>query len=53
MRIVIQRVSEASVTIDGKVKSEIGWGLLVLLGIDDAETTDDNKRLVKKDINLR
>ena len=39
MRAVIQRVSEASVTIDGKVKSAIGLGFLILLGIE----TDDNK----------
>lgn len=53
MRIVIQRVSEASVTIDGNVKSEIGWGLLVLLGIEDADTSDDINWLVNKVCNLR
>lgn len=53
MRIVIQRVSEASVTIEGKVKSEIGWGLLVLLGIEDADTKDDIDWLVKKIVGLR
>jgi len=53
MRIVIQRVSEASVTIDGKVKSEIASGLLVLLGIEDADTTDDINWLCKKIVGLR
>ena len=38
MRAVIQRVSKASVTIDGKIHSQIGEGLLVLLGIEDADT---------------
>ena len=37
MRVVIQRVSKASVTIDGKIKSAIGKGLLVLVGIEDAD----------------
>ncbi|HRF19348.1 MAG TPA: D-aminoacyl-tRNA deacylase, partial [Chitinophagaceae bacterium] len=41
MRAVIQRVSKASVTIDGKIHSQIGWGLLVLLGIEDADTAED------------
>ncbi|GHT08498.1 D-aminoacyl-tRNA deacylase [Bacteroidia bacterium] len=53
MRIVIQRVSRASVTIDGKLKSLIGEGLLVLLGIEDADNQDDIDFLVKKSINLR
>jgi D-tyrosyl-tRNA(Tyr) deacylase len=41
MRAVIQRVSEASVTIDGKVKSAISTGLLLLLGVEDVDTTED------------
>ena len=53
MKAVIQRVSRASVTIDNKVKSEIGWGLLVLLGIEDADTTDDIEWLSAKIVNLR
>ena len=36
MRVVLQRVSSASVTIDGSVKSEIGQGILILLGIENA-----------------
>ncbi len=53
MRVVIQRVSEASVTIEGKVKSEIVGGLLVLLGIEDADTDEDINWLTKKIIGLR
>ncbi|MGB5027050.1 MAG: D-aminoacyl-tRNA deacylase, partial [Chitinophagaceae bacterium] len=41
MRAVIQRVLKASVTIDGKVHAQIGKGLLVLMGIEDADTLDD------------
>ena len=41
MRAVIQRVSHASVTIDGSIKSEIGKGLLVLLGVEDADGPED------------
>lgn len=41
MRIVLQRVSEASVTINGKVTAKIGQGLLVLLGIEDTDSNDD------------
>ncbi|MBR4116000.1 MAG: D-tyrosyl-tRNA(Tyr) deacylase [Bacteroidales bacterium] len=41
MRAVIQRVTHASVTIDGTLKSEIGTGFLVLLGIEDADTDED------------
>ena len=53
MRAVIQRVSKASVTIDGKIYSQIGEGLLVLLGIEDADTTDDVEWLSSKIVNLR
>ena len=50
---VIQRVSESSVTIDGKVKSKIGVGLLVLLGIEEADGKEDLDWLAKKIVNLR
>lgn len=50
---VIQRVSEASVTIDGIVKSKIGKGLLVLLGIEDADNHEDIEWLAGKIVNLR
>ncbi len=53
MRLLIQRVSEASVTIDGKTKSNIGKGLLVFLGIEDCDTKEDIDFLCKKTVNLR
>lgn len=53
MRVVIQRVSRASVTIDGRVKAEIGWGLLVLLGIEEADDYTDIEWLCKKIVQLR
>lgn len=48
MRVVVQRVSEASVTIDGATYSEIGVGLLVLLGIEEGDTGEDRDWLVQK-----
>ena len=53
MRVVIQRVSSASVTIDGAVKSAIGPGLLVLLGIGHEDGEEDIDYLVKKTAALR
>ncbi|MFN8406380.1 MAG: D-aminoacyl-tRNA deacylase [Sphingobacteriaceae bacterium] len=53
MRVVIQRVSEASVTIDGQVVGEIGLGLLVLLGIEDCDCEDDVEWLAQKIANMR
>jgi D-tyrosyl-tRNA(Tyr) deacylase len=53
MMAVIQRVSSASVTIDGKVKSSITKGLLVLVGIEDADTQEDIDWLAGKVVNLR
>ena len=53
MRSVIQRVSKASVTVDGKAAGEIKTGLLVLLGIEDADTDDDIHWLSGKIVNLR
>ena len=53
MRIVIQRVSHASVTINGEVKSKIENGFLILLGIGEDDSTDDIDWLVKKVVNLR
>ena len=53
MRAVIQRVMKASVTIDGSIHSQIGKGLLVLLGIEDADTADDIAWLSAKIVNLR
>ena len=53
MRTVIQRVSHASVTINNQVKSQIGQGYLILLGICDEDTMEDVDWLVKKIANLR
>ncbi len=53
MRATIQRVSEASVTTEGKVKSKIGLGLLVLAGFEDADTNEDLEWLSGKIVNLR
>jgi len=53
MKIVIQRVSKASVTIEEKIKSSIGLGLLILLGIEDADNLEDVEWLSQKICNLR
>lgn len=53
MRLVIQRVTHASVTIEGKVKSAIGPGLLILVGVESADTTEDIDWLVRKVAALR
>ena len=53
MRAVIQRVSGAGVTIGGKIHSQIGKGLLVLLGIEDADTMEDIEWLGAKIVSLR
>jgi len=53
MRAVIQRVAHASVTIEGTVKSEIGQGFLILLGVCDEDSMEDVDWLVKKVANLR
>jgi D-tyrosyl-tRNA(Tyr) deacylase len=50
---VIQRVSEASVTINAILRREIGKGLMILLGIEDADNQEDIEWLTKKVINLR
>jgi D-tyrosyl-tRNA(Tyr) deacylase len=53
MRAVIQRVSRASVTINNKIKSEIGIGLLVLAGIEEADENTDIEWLCSKIVQLR
>ncbi len=53
MKVVIQRVLQASVSIGGELKSSIGLGLLVLLGVEDADTQEDVEWLSSKIINLR
>lgn len=53
MRAVIQRVSHASVTINGDIKSAIGHGFLILLGCENADNQEDIEWLSKKIVNLR
>ena len=53
MRVVIQRVSYATVTVDEKIAGQIGPGLLVLLGIEDADSDEDIQWLSNKIVNLR
>jgi len=53
MRAVLQRVTEASCKVDGKITGEIASGFLVLLGIEDADTTEDLEWLAQKIINMR
>ena len=53
MRVVIQRVTEASVTIDNVLESSISKGLLVLVGIEDADTKEDIEWLSNKIVHLR
>ena len=53
MKVVIQRVKKASVSIDGEIHSKIEKGLLVLLGITHEDTSSDVDYLVKKTVNLR
>lgn len=53
MRIVIQRVREASVSIAGKLKASVGAGMMILVGVEHDDTQDDVDWLVKKVVNLR
>jgi D-tyrosyl-tRNA(Tyr) deacylase len=53
MRIVIQRVTEASVTIDGQLHSTIGPGMMVLVGVREGDTEEDMRWLAQKTVNLR
>lgn len=53
MRILIQRVSKASVTINGSIKSAINQGLLILVGIENSDSKDDIEWLCNKAVNLR
>ena len=53
MRVVIQRVSKASVTINNSIKSAIGKGLLILVGVEEADTPEDAEWLCKKAVNMR
>ncbi|MBL7814877.1 MAG: D-tyrosyl-tRNA(Tyr) deacylase [Saprospiraceae bacterium] len=53
MRVVIQRVKKASVTIEGQIKSAITEGLLILVGVEETDTDEDIKWLAAKIVNLR
>ena len=53
MRVVIQRVSQASVTVDQELLASIGQGLMVLLGIEEADSEDDVEWLVRKILDMR
>lgn len=53
MRAVLQRVTQASCTVDGTITGEIETGFLVLLGIEDADTADDLDWLAQKIVNMR
>jgi D-aminoacyl-tRNA deacylase len=53
MRVVIQRVSEASLSIEGKITSAIKGGILILIGIEEADNKEDIEWLAQKIINLR
>ena len=53
MRAVIQRVTEASCKVDGKITGQIRTGLLVLLGIEDSDNDEDLKWLAQKMVNMR
>ena len=53
MRAVIQKVSQSSVTIDGKITGQTGWGLVVFIGIEDNDTYEDSEWLSGKIIRLR
>ena len=53
MRLVIQRVTQASVAIDGTVVGEIGTGLMVLVGVREGDTEADMKWLAQKTVNMR
>ncbi len=53
MRLVIQRVTHASVNIEGKLFSQIGKGLLVLVGVENGDTMEDMEWLAQKTVNMR
>ncbi len=53
MRAVLQRVTRASVAVDGKITGEIGKGLLILFGAEDKDTEQDFEYVVKKCVNMR
>jgi len=53
MRALVQRVSQASVSVNGKIVGEIGWGLVVFLGVAQGDSQEDASYLANKVVNLR
>lgn len=53
MKIVVQRVKEASVKVEGKIVGEVSEGLMLLIGVDETDETNDADWLIKKIIDLR
>ena len=53
MKIVVQRVKESSVVVEGKIVGEISQGLLLLIGVDENDTQEDANWLIKKVVDLR
>lgn len=53
MRVIIQRVSQANVKVNGEMIGSIGWGLMVLLGVEDSDTEEDVQWLAAKITNMR
>lgn len=53
MRFVIQRVTEASVTVDGEISGKIGKGYLVLIGVADTDTKEIADKMIRKMIGLQ
>ena len=53
MRFVIQRVSEASVAVDGEIIGKIGKGYMILIGVSDSDTQETADKMIRKMINLR
>ena len=53
MKIVVQRVKEAAVAVEGKIVGEISQGLLLLIGVDESDTQEDANWLIKKVVDLR
>lgn len=53
MRVIIQRVSQANVKVNGEIIGSIGWGLMVLLGVEDSDTEEDVQWLAAKIANIR
>ncbi|HNW49085.1 MAG TPA: D-aminoacyl-tRNA deacylase [Bacteroidales bacterium] len=53
MKVVIQRVSEASVSVEGNITGKIGHGLMILVGIEESDNESDIEYLTKKIVNLR